>query len=90
MEQLNKISETVQYFDGLGRPKQVVNVKASPGGKDVVTHIEYDQFGRQVKIIFPSTIRNPERSYIYFPLGNASSAYGSEKIYSEKILENSP
>ncbi|QPQ51278.1 hypothetical protein H3Z85_18485 [Chryseobacterium indologenes] len=26
----SKISETVQYFDGLGRPKQVVNVKASP------------------------------------------------------------
>ncbi|HCR75487.1 MAG TPA: hypothetical protein DIW37_03570, partial [Chryseobacterium sp.] len=41
--------ETVQYFDGLGRPKQVVNVKASPGGKDVVQHIEYDGFGRQVK-----------------------------------------
>ncbi|MCL8538943.1 DUF6443 domain-containing protein, partial [Chryseobacterium gallinarum] len=41
-----KSSETVQYFDGLGRPKQVVGVKASPSGKDVVTHIEYDQFGR--------------------------------------------
>jgi hypothetical protein len=25
-----KYSETVQYFDGFGRPKQVVNVKASP------------------------------------------------------------
>ncbi|WP_223605626.1 DUF6443 domain-containing protein [Chryseobacterium sp. OSA05B] len=44
--QPTKTSETVQYMDGFGRPKQVVNVKASPLGKDVVTHIEYDQFGR--------------------------------------------
>ncbi|WP_185147098.1 DUF6443 domain-containing protein, partial [Chryseobacterium sp. CH25] len=49
----SKTSETVQYFDGLGRPKQVVNVKASPQGKDVVTHIEYDPFGRQVKDYLP-------------------------------------
>lgn len=32
----------IQYFDGLGRPKQVVNVKASPQGKDIVTYFEYD------------------------------------------------
>lgn len=44
----SKTAETVQYFDGLGRAKQVVNVKASPTGKDVVSHIEYDGFGRQV------------------------------------------
>ncbi len=45
--------QTVQYFDGLGRPKQVVNVKASPTGKDVVNYIEYNQFGRQVKDYLP-------------------------------------
>ncbi|MFC4380296.1 DUF6443 domain-containing protein, partial [Chryseobacterium bernardetii] len=78
-------------FDGLGRPKQVVNVKASPGGKDVVTHIEYDQFGRQVKDYLPIPQSGTQSGAIYTsPLGNASSAYGSEKIYSEKILENSP
>ena len=32
-----KSSETVQYFDGLGRPKQVINLQASPLGRDVVT-----------------------------------------------------
>lgn len=31
--QPTKTSETVQYFDGLGRPKQVVNVKAPRQGK---------------------------------------------------------
>ncbi|MDR6546624.1 RHS repeat-associated protein [Chryseobacterium rhizosphaerae] len=88
-----KISETVQYFDGLGRPKQVVNVKASPQGKDVVTHIEYDGFGRQVKDYLPvpqgGTLNG---AIVPTPLANATQPgiYGQEKIYGEKILENSP
>ncbi|CAA7195464.1 DUF6443 domain-containing protein [Chryseobacterium potabilaquae] len=86
-----KTSETVQYFDGLGRPKQVVNVKASPSGKDVVTHIEYDAFGRQAKDYLPVPQSSTGNGAIVSnPLGNASSIYGAEKIYSEKVLENSP
>ncbi|MDR3025596.1 DUF6443 domain-containing protein [Chryseobacterium sp.] len=88
-----KSSETVQYFDGLGRPKQIVNVKASPTEKDIVTHIEYDSFGRQVKDYLPIPQQGTQNGVIYTsPLINAtqSSLYGSEKIYSEKILENSP
>lgn len=86
-----KSSETVQYFDGLGRPKQVVGIKASPQGKDVVTHIEYDTFGRQVKDYLPIPQSGTQNGTIYTsPLGNASSIYGGEKIFSEKILENSP
>ncbi|MEC5173624.1 DUF6443 domain-containing protein [Chryseobacterium nepalense] len=88
-----KSSETVQYFDGLGRPKQVVNIKASPTGKDVVTHIEYDVFGRQVKDYLPVPQLGTQNGAIYTsPLSNATqpTLYGSEKIFSEKILENSP
>jgi RHS repeat-associated protein len=88
-----KTSETVQYFDGLGRPKQVVNIKASPQGKDVVTHIEYDGFGRQVKDYLPVPQQGTQNGAIYTsPLSNAtqSNLYGSEKIFAEKILENSP
>ncbi|WP_374458661.1 DUF6443 domain-containing protein [Chryseobacterium taeanense] len=91
--QPTKTSETVQYFDGLGRPKQVVNVKASPQGKDVVTHIEYDGFGRQVKDYLPVPQQGTQNGAIYTsPLSNATqpTLYGSEKIFSEKILENSP
>ncbi|SDI87545.1 RHS repeat-associated core domain-containing protein [Chryseobacterium taeanense] len=86
-------SETVQYFDGLGRPKQVVNVKASPQGKDVVNHIEYDGFGRQVKDYLPVPQQGTQNGAIYTtPLSNATQPelYGSEKIFAEKILENSP
>jgi RHS repeat-associated protein len=85
--------QAVQYFDGLGRPKQVVNVKASPLGKDVVTHIEYDGFGRQAKDYLPVPQQGTQNGAIYTsPLSNATQPvlYGSEKIYAEKILENSP
>ncbi|PTT42702.1 sugar-binding protein [Chryseobacterium sp. HMWF028] len=87
-----KSSETVQYFDGLGRPKQIVNVKASPLGKDVVIPIKYDQFGRQVQEYLPVPQGGTLNGAITpDPLSNVSSTpYGSEKIYSEKILENSP
>ncbi|MDW9378607.1 DUF6443 domain-containing protein [Chryseobacterium sp. JV558] len=87
-----KISETVQYFDGLGRPKQIVNVKESPLGKDVVTPIKYDAFGRQVQDYLPIPQGGTLNGAITLdPLSNVSSTpYGTEKIYSEKILENSP
>ncbi|WP_426479827.1 DUF6443 domain-containing protein [Chryseobacterium sp. CBSDS_008] len=86
-----KSSETVQYFDGLGRPKQIVNLQASPLGRDVVTHIEYDQFGRQVKDYLPvPQLSTSNGNYYSGPLGVYPTTYGDEKIYSEKVLENSP
>ncbi|WP_079241032.1 DUF6443 domain-containing protein [Chryseobacterium indologenes] len=86
-----KSSETVQYFDGLGRPKQVINLQASPLGRDVVTHIEYDQFGRQLKDYLPvPQLSTSNGNYYSGPLGVYPTTYGNEKIYSEKVLENSP
>ncbi|WP_284464730.1 DUF6443 domain-containing protein [Chryseobacterium sp.] len=85
--------ETVQYFDGLGRPKQIVNVKASPLGRDVVTQIVYDGFGRQVLDYLPVPQGGTSNGAIVTdPLSNATqpNIYGSEKIYSEKKLESSP
>lgn len=45
--------KTVLYLDGLGRPKQKVEIKQSATGKDVVTHMEYDEYGREVKKFLP-------------------------------------
>jgi hypothetical protein len=60
------IQRLFSILTDLGRPKQVER-KSFSGGKDVVTHIEYDQFGRQVKIIFP--FHNPEpRTELYILL----------------------
>ncbi|REC54153.1 RHS repeat-associated core domain-containing protein [Chryseobacterium piscium] len=89
----SKTSETVQYFDGLGRAKQIVNVKASPQQKDVITHIEYDNFGRQIFDFLPVPQANTNNGAISTdPLSNATQQdiYGDERIWSKKILENSP
>jgi len=88
-----KTSETVQYVDGLGRPKQIVNIKASPSGRDVVSNIEYDQFGRQTKDYLPvpqaGTLNGAIVPSSLYDIAQ-TNIYGTEKIYAEKTLENSP
>lgn len=87
----SKVSENVQYFDGWGKPVQTIDIKATPLGRDIVSHIEYDPFGRQTKSYLPVPQATTQNGAIYAsPLANASAIYGAEKIYSEKILENSP
>lgn len=94
----SKTSETVQYFDGLGRPKQIVNIKASPLGKDVVTPIIYDGFGRQTRDYLPVPQLSTSNGAIYtqasvlvdFPVGDPANTYTNEKAFAEKQLENSP
>ncbi|WBV52269.1 DUF6443 domain-containing protein [Chryseobacterium gambrini] len=85
-------SETITYFDGLGRPKQIISVKAAPGGKDLVTPITYDGFGRQVKNILPVPAAT-QNSSIHTGITDetaANSYYGVSNAYSEKEMENSP
>ncbi|WP_261511578.1 DUF6443 domain-containing protein [Chryseobacterium paludis] len=84
-------AEEIQYFDGLGKAMQVVGVKISPTGKDVVIHSEYDQYGRKTKDFLPIPQAGTQNGALYSaPLTNAASNYGSEKIFSEVILEDSP
>lgn len=88
----SKISETITYFDGLGRAKQIVNVKASPTGKDFVTPVVYDNFGRQIKDILPVPAQT-QNSSIHTGITDESAAnayYGVSNAYAEKQLENSP
>lgn len=83
----------VQYFDALGRPKQIVSVKATPGSKDVVAHIEYDSFGNQTLSYLPVPQQVTLNGGIHTnPLSNASQSgvYANEKISSEKKFEASP
>jgi RHS repeat-associated protein len=90
-EDCSKKIETVQYLDGLARPKQTISIKGSPLGKDVVQHIEYDAWGRVTKEYLPVPQQGTQNGLSYTdPLNNASNIYGSEKIYSEIIIENSP
>ncbi|NIF05917.1 RHS repeat-associated core domain-containing protein [Chryseobacterium sp. Tr-659] len=90
--------QSVQFFDGLGRVKQVVGIKASPSGKDVVTPIVYDSFGRHTRDYLPVPQSGSQNGSIYpqnsslvdFPVNDAAGMYTGEKAFSEKILENSP
>lgn len=48
----------IQYFDGLGRPVETVQLAASPTGKDIVTLQTYDAYGRNHKIYLPLSSTN--------------------------------
>lgn len=44
-----------QFFDGLGRPDQVVTKQGSPGQLDIVQPLAYDGYGREPKKYLPYT-----------------------------------
>ncbi len=50
---LKEIVSGITYFDGLGRPKQQIAIQNSPNKKDIVTHIAYDDYGRERKRYLP-------------------------------------
>ncbi|WP_294315629.1 DUF6443 domain-containing protein [uncultured Chryseobacterium sp.] len=85
-----KIAETVQYFDGLGRPSQVVSVKASPSGKDLVTQIPYDPFGRQTESWLPAPMATSNGA-IQSGVGSAAQTYYNDNFpFSRNNMEASP
>src|SRR4026207_1232058 len=45
--------QQVGYFDGLGRPIQSVVIQGSNATNDLVTPVEYDNYGREVKKYLP-------------------------------------
>jgi RHS repeat-associated protein len=57
------LMQTVQYFDGLGRPLQTVQVKGSPLGKDIVQPVAYDQFGREATKYLPYAATGMDGTY---------------------------
>lgn len=45
--------ENIMYYDGLGRPKQSVSIRAGGNREDLITPVIYDAFGRQPKEYLP-------------------------------------
>lgn len=58
-----QVQTNIQYFDGLGRPLQTVQVKGSPGGMDLVQPAAYDQFGRAAVKYLPYAATTDDGSY---------------------------
>jgi hypothetical protein len=55
---VESLSQTTQYFDDIGRPSQTVVTKGSPGKKDLVQPVAFDQFGRETVKYLPYTATN--------------------------------
>lgn len=99
-------SQTVQYFDGLGRPIQTVNTQASPQKHDVVAPITYDGFGREAIKYLPYVPATANGMYHANAISVSGSYTGSEQRafyqatgdkvaddvqpYSVTVFENSP
>ncbi|MFC4685414.1 DUF6443 domain-containing protein [Epilithonimonas pallida] len=99
-ETCTRKTETIQYLDGLGRPKQILSVQASPLGNDIVLPVVYDGFGRQVTDYLPLPQSGTSFGKIYThnpaadpPVSNPvySSIFPTETtFYTKKVLEDSP
>jgi RHS repeat-associated protein len=86
-----KQAQSISYFDGLGRPKQSIAIKATPAGKDMVTPFEYDGFGRQIKDWLPLPQPTTGNGAINTAPDNSFySSFTGANLYSEKKLELSP
>ncbi|GAE65908.1 RHS repeat-associated core domain-containing protein [Chryseobacterium indologenes] len=85
----------IQFFDGLGRPKQTISIKSTPAGKDLVTTIPYDSFGRQVDSWLPVPMASQNGNIQTGVEGSATAYYQANGIndafpFTHKNLENSP
>ncbi|WP_425637958.1 DUF6443 domain-containing protein [Algoriphagus yeomjeoni] len=84
------------YLDGLGWPMQTVGKASTISGKDLITPIEYDDFGRQEKEYLPyyetgGTQDGRFRSTaVSTHTSRTSAIYGDSYGYSQTLFEPSP
>ncbi|MEA4935443.1 MAG: DUF6443 domain-containing protein [Paludibacter sp.] len=83
---------TIQYFDGLGRSVQTVQMGISPAGADLVALTQYDSVGREWKNWFPTPTQGNFGQYVDESsfLSNATSRHNDSNPYSEIKYEPSP
>lgn len=90
-----QVKQATQYMDGLGRPVQTVAKGISPNGKDMVTAITYDEFGRQAFNYLPYVATTNDGYFKTNPFADqatfAATQYPSEHFfYSKTEYEPSP
>jgi hypothetical protein len=74
-------NESIQYFDGLGRPSQTVLTQGSPLKKDIVQPFVYDEFGREAVKYQPYVQHETNGWYKTDPIGSQSGIYTSSPQY---------
>jgi RHS repeat-associated protein len=71
-------SQSIQYFDGLGRPIQTVLTQGSPGKKDIIHPVTYDQYGRESKKYNPFVSNSNNGRINNDPLGISTTYANSQ------------
>ncbi|WP_138484932.1 DUF6443 domain-containing protein [Dyadobacter bucti] len=97
---VGKVQVQVQYFDGLGRPEQTIQVGQSPSGADMVAPAEYDDHGRQPRQYLPYPVTGAggnfqvgaAASQAFFYTANTAGlkADNLSRAYQETFFEASP
>ncbi|WP_303318945.1 DUF6443 domain-containing protein [Flavivirga abyssicola] len=89
--------ESVTYYDGLGRPIQSIAKQTGGNSEDIITHMGYDEFGRQTKEYLPFAegsgslnIRTGDVELATQNFYNTPKYENTLNPYSEKHLEASP
>lgn len=95
------VAQTINYFDGLGRPTQKVSRHAGPKGEDIVSAFLYDPYEREEKKLLSFAVAGNAGNFIGNPESAASSYYSSlqstsikdaniSKVFSNVTFEESP
>jgi RHS repeat-associated protein len=98
---VDKVAQSIGYFDGLGRPIQTISTQGSPLKSDLVSPMVYDQFGRENKKYLPVVTENNGRyktalfdgtgNYLVNTYNNAADKIADDiRPFSETIFEPSP
>lgn len=98
----NQKQESITYYDGIGRPKQKIEIRAGGvNNNDIITHVDYDHYGRIDKEYLPYTDGNSCGAFRTADVDLATKTYyknhfpsdinaGAPNPYSQKDLEPSP
>ncbi len=85
--------QRVEYFDGLGRPTQTIDVYASKSGMcDLVSSLEYDGYGRESRLWLPTAFEGNKGALVSETAykKRAAELYADSKSYSQTVYEDSP
>jgi hypothetical protein len=101
----DSVQQSVQYFDGLGRPIESVVTQGSPSKTDIVQVTTYDAYGRKNKNYLPFTSGNngwykddpigdvagytASLQYSFYNNGTDDKVVDDVRPFAETIFENS-
>ena len=92
-----QVKQVTQYFDGLGRPIEIVSKRTGPFQTDIVSANTYDEFGRESNKYLPYSMHwglTSDGSFKYDPFADIRSHYNSyfsdSFPYTKTIYERSP